>query len=84
VGRAATEAEKQATIARLSLEANGVRGEIKRKMEEMGETTLRLLRSGELSHPALAGLVDETAALEGRVADLEKQIEQVRSGESSS
>lgn len=79
VGQAAKEAQKQATIAKLNLDITGVKGDIRKKVEATGDVTLKLYRDGELTHAAIAGLVEEISALEGRIQELEKQIAQVRS-----
>jgi len=77
---AADEAEKQATIARYSLELNGVRGQIRNKVESLGQVALDLYRKGAIDHPDMEALVVEISDLEARVAEIEKQIAEVREG----
>ena len=79
VTKAAAEAEKQANIARLTLEINGVKGNIRRKVEELGDRALTFIRQGEIVEPSLGTIAHEIAELEARVAEIEKQIEEVRS-----
>ncbi len=83
VGRAAEEAEKQATIAKLGLDINATNGEIRRKKAELGEEVLKLARSGEFKHEAIDPLVAEVDRLEARVADLEKQLAETRAAPAS-
>lgn len=83
MNKAATEAEKQANIARLALELSGVRNDVKHKTEQLGAAALQLQRSGEISHPSLEGVIGDIAALETRVGDLERQIEELRTGAAS-
>ncbi len=78
VGRAAEEAEKQAALAKLGLDINATNGEIRRKTAEIGETVLKLVRSGDLKHDALEPLVAEVGRLEARVAEQEKQSAEIR------
>lgn len=74
VNRVAGEAEKQASIAKLSMEVNTTKGKIKDKLEEMGQTTLNLYREGAVDHASLEGVVGEIGKLEARVKELEEQI----------
>ena len=78
VSRAADEAEKQATIARLNLEIKGVKGNIREKLEDLGQVALELYRKGNIDHPDLEKLVVEIGNLESRVEEIEKQIAAVR------
>jgi hypothetical protein len=78
VGRAAEEAEKQAAFAKLSLDINATNGDIRRKTAELGEEVLKLARSGDLKHAALEPLVAEVDRLETKVAELEKQLAELR------
>jgi hypothetical protein len=78
VGRAAEEAEKQAALAKLSLDINATNGDIRRKTAEIGEEVLKLTRSGDLKHDALKPLVEEVDRLEARVVELEKQQADIR------
>jgi len=78
VGRAAEEAEKQAAIAKLGLDINATNGEIRRKTTELGEGVLKLARSGDVKHDAIDPLVADVDRLEARVAELEKQLADIR------
>jgi len=78
VGRAASEAEKQAAVAKLSLEINGTNGEVRKRTAELGQAVLKLSRSGDLQHAAVQELVAEVDALDAKVADLEKQLAEVK------
>lgn len=84
VSSAASEAERQATLARLNLDVNGTKGNIRKKQEELGELTLRLVREGELSHPAFASVVEEISTLETHIAEVETHIAEVRTGDKAS
>jgi hypothetical protein len=83
VGRAAEEAEKQATLAKLSLDINSTNGEIRKKTGELGEQVLKLARSGELKHDALGPLVAEVDRLDAKVVELEKQVAEMRAAPAS-
>jgi uncharacterized protein YoxC len=83
VGRAAEEAEKQASIAKLGLDINGTNGEIRRKTTELGEQVLKLARGGELKHDTIDPLIADVDRLEARVAELEKQLAEIRTAPAS-
>ncbi len=83
VGRAAEEAEKQAAIAKLGLDINATNGEIRRKTTELGEEVLKLARSGDVKHDVIDPLVAEVDRLEARVAELEKQLADIRTAPAS-
>ncbi len=72
--RAAAEAERQATIAKLSMEVNSTKGKIKDKLEEMGKISLDLYRQGTIDHASLEPIVMEISNLESRIKELEDQI----------
>ena len=72
--RAAAEAERQATIAKLSMEVNSTKGKIKDKLEEMGKVALDLYRQGTIDHASLEPIVVDIGNLESRVKELEDQI----------
>lgn len=72
--RAAAEAEKQATIAKLSMEVNSTKGKVKDKLEEMGQVALDLYRQGTIDHASLEPIVLEIGNLEARIKELEDQI----------
>ncbi len=78
VGRAAEEAEKQAALAKLSIDVNATNGDIRKKTAEIGEEVLKLARSGDLKHDAIGPLVAEVDRLEAKVAELEKQLAEIR------
>ena len=78
VGRAAEEAEKQAALAKLSLDINSTNGDIRKKTAELGEVVLKLARRGDLKHEAIGPIVAEVDRLAARVADLEKQLAEAR------
>jgi cell division protein FtsB len=80
VGRAAEEAERQASFAKLSLDINATNGEIRKRTAELGEEVLKLARSGDLQHDAIGPRVAEVDRLEARVAELEKQLADLRAG----
>jgi|GEM_PF-3869403 len=77
-GRAAAEAEKQATVAKLSMEVNQTNGKIKDRLAEMGKTTLQLYRDGTIDHGSLETFVVEIDNLERHVKELEEQITQTK------
>lgn len=79
VNRAAQEAEKQATIARLSMEINQTKGQVKDKLEEVGKITLGLYREGVIDHASLEAPVVEIGKLEAHISDLEGQIAALKS-----
>lgn len=74
VNRAAAEAEKQAAIAKLSMEVNSTKGKVKDKLEEMGKSALALYREGTIDHASLEGIVVEIGKLESHIKELEDQI----------
>ena len=76
---AASEAAKQATIAKLNLDINGAKGDIRKKVEEIGQVSLELYRQGELTHDSIAGIVTQIDGLEARIVDLESQIAEAKS-----
>lgn len=78
VNRAAAEAEKQGNIVKLNLEISGAKGEISKKVTELGTLALQLHRQGELTHAGATSIVEEIDRLEARVADLEKQIAELK------
>ncbi len=78
VGRAAEEAEKQAAIAKLGLDINGINGEMRRKTAELGEHALKLARSGDLKHDTIDPLLADLYRLEARVSEHEKPIAEIR------
>jgi hypothetical protein len=84
VGRAAEEAEKQAAFAKFSLDINATNSEIRKRTAELGDEVLKLARSGELQHEAIGPRVAEVDRLEARVADLEKQLAELRAAPAAS
>jgi hypothetical protein len=78
VSNAAAEAEKQATIAKLTLDANGVKGSISKKNEELGILAAQLVKQGEISHASLQTLIEEIASMEGHLHELENRIAEIR------
>lgn len=74
VNRAAAEAERQAAIAKLSMEVNSTKGKVKDKLEEMGKSALTLYREGTIDHASLEGIVVEIGKLESHIKELEDQI----------
>lgn len=82
VNRAAAEAEKQATIAKLAMEVNSTKGKIKEKLEELGQTALGLYREGTIDHASLEGIVVEISKLESHVKETEDQIASLKGSSS--
>ena len=76
--KAATEAGKQTTIARLNYQMGEVKTELGRKTRELGDAALALCRQGELTQPSLTSIYGEITALEARIAELETQIADAR------
>ena len=74
VNRAAAEAERQAAIAKLSMEINSTKGKVKDKLEEMGKAALGLYREGVIDHASLKGVVVEMDKLEAHIKELEDQV----------
>jgi hypothetical protein len=79
VSNAASEAEKQATIAKLSLEANGAKGAISKKYEELGILAAKLVKQEEINHASLQTAIEEISGMENRLHELEDRIAEVRS-----
>ena len=75
LGKAASEAEKQANLAKLNIQANDARVHVKRKVSDLGEATLALLRSGELTHPTLTAIYGEITEGEAKVKTIEEEID---------
>ena len=78
VSSAASEAEKQANIAKLMVEVNGVKGSISKKYEEFGVLTARLVQQNEISHTAFQAPLDEIAGQESHLHELEARIAEMR------
>ncbi|MGH2461737.1 MAG: hypothetical protein ACRDIY_23025 [Chloroflexota bacterium] len=74
VNRAAAEAEKQAAIAKLSMEVSSTKGKVKDRLEEMGKAALGLYREGTIDHGSLEGIVVEIDKLEAHLKEIEDQI----------
>ena len=79
VSQAASEAGKQTTIARKNLEISSVRGDVRRKINELGDEALSLYRAGAIQHEKLAAIVAEIDALEAKAAALETEIADAKS-----
>lgn len=78
VSNAANEAERQATIARLSLELSRARAGVEKKHEELGTVALGLIRQGELSNPAFEPILKDLGGAEEQVTQLEAQLVEIR------
>ncbi|MBX6772649.1 MAG: hypothetical protein IRY83_13040 [Chloroflexi bacterium] len=79
-GKAAAEAERQAKIARLTVEISRTRGKITERLEEMGQVALELYRQGTIEHARLEPLAAEISKLEEHIKALEDEIAAQRSG----
>ena len=78
VSQAAEEAGKQTAIARKNLEISGLKGDVRRKTNELGDAALELVRAGTLRHERLEALVAEIAAVEEKVEAAEREIETIQ------
>jgi hypothetical protein len=78
VSSAASEAEKQANIAKLSLDINGTKGSISKKYEELGILAAKLVKQEEISHAALQSAIEEITGMENHLHELEDRIAEVR------
>ena len=78
LGKAASEAEKQTTLAKLNIQHNDARVEVKRKVAELGESALTLVRSGELTHPTLTAIYEQIKEAEAKVKGIEEEIAQTK------
>jgi predicted ribosome quality control (RQC) complex YloA/Tae2 family protein len=74
----------QRDLLMLRLEANSVRGNIRRKTRELGELTLRLHREGQLAHPTIASMVQEITDLENKASEVERRISELRTAATAS
>jgi hypothetical protein len=74
----------QRDLLMLRLEANSVRGDIRRKTRELGELALRLYRDGELTHPSLGPVVQDLTELERKASDVEQRISELRAAAAAS
>jgi hypothetical protein len=81
--RATEAAQKQATTARLGMQIDDTKSEIRRKTADMGRLALDLVRQGDVMHGALLRASQEIGTLEAQVKDYEEQIAKVRSGSSA-
>jgi pilus assembly protein FimV len=81
--QAAAEASKQTAVARKNLELNSVRGDIRRKTNELGDEALVLFRQGAIAHDGLAVIVKEIEVLELREAELKREIADVKDDSST-
>jgi|SwirhisoilCB1_FD_contig_31_17637938_length_537_multi_5_in_0_out_0_2 hypothetical protein len=79
--RAAAEAEKQATVAKLNVEVSQTNAKIKDKLADMGKTALQLYRDGAIDHAELEPFVVEVDNLERHVKDLENQIDEAKAAQ---
>ncbi|MEX2588427.1 MAG: hypothetical protein WD602_10620 [Actinomycetota bacterium] len=77
---AGTEAQKQAGIAKLSLELKGVRDDLKSELTSLGEQTLKLVREDRVKHESLDPRLAEINRLEQRAAEVEGKISDVKAG----
>lgn len=78
VNRAATEVKEQATVTRLHLKLGETRSEIRRKIADLGEAALPLVRDGSIKNETLSAIVAEIRALEEVVASLELELAQTK------
>lgn len=76
--KAAAEAEKQATIAKLNVEVNQTNGKIKDKLADMGKSALQLYRDGAIDHADLEPFVVEIDNLERHLKEVESQISEAK------
>lgn len=74
------EAQKQATIAKLTLELKGVRDDMKSQLATLGEQTLKLIREDKIKQEALDPAVAEIKRLEERISEVEGKISDVKAG----
>ena len=77
-GRAAAEAQKQATATRLGMQIDDHKTEIRRKTAELGRLALELVQKGEVADPTLQGVAKEIAALEAQISELQAQVTAVK------
>jgi len=69
---------RSSQVAKLKLDATFLRRERDRLLMQLGEAALTLLDSGEISeHPALATLLADARALEQRLEDSLRQIDEI-------
>ena len=78
VTQAAEEAGKQTSIARKNLEISGLKGDVRRKTNELGDAALELVRSGAVAHERLAALAAEITGIEGKIELAEREIETIQ------
>lgn len=78
VSSAASEAEKQATVAKLNLELNRARSGLTKKHEELGSVVLGLIRQGELSHPSFEPILKDISSSEEQVSQIEAHLAETR------
>ena len=78
VSQAAEEAGKQTAIARKNLEISGLKGDVRRKTNELGDAALELVRSGALKQERLEALAAEIKTLDERIEAAEREIETIQ------
>jgi chromosome segregation ATPase len=79
-GRATEAAQRQATAARLGMQIDDTRTEMRSKMAELGRLAHELVQQGDLTNAALQRVSQEINTLEAKVKEIEDQIVKVKSG----
>jgi hypothetical protein len=74
VSKAASEAEKQTTIAKLNIQLGDERTELRKKVIQLGEAALEQCRDGSLQNAALLAIYEEIKGQEAKIAEVESQI----------
>src|SRR5438105_2548083 len=79
VSRAAAEAEKQAKIARLSVQIGGVESTLRQKKQELGDAALELIRAQKLTEPSFDPILQGISEHEARLAELRAELAELQS-----
>jgi hypothetical protein len=76
--KAGAEAQKQANVAKLTLELKNVRDDMRAKLTSMGELALKLVRDDKLKAQSFNALVKDVEGLEKRIGEIEGHIAEVK------
>lgn len=72
--RAAAPFAPPATVRQAMIQVNGLRGDVRQKLEELGQAALELCRRGVATDSSLEPYFEEIDRLEARIAELEGAI----------
>jgi hypothetical protein len=77
-GKLAFEADKMVRVRKQESVIGDAQGEINARHIGLGQLSLSLYRAGQIVHPQVANFAQEIARLEQRVAELQLELERIR------